>query len=215
MDCCRCPGIALFSTRLTPSETPPPRPSRYGMNYTTPSFLPSFLPSSLLPSNFASPAFDSLLLPTSILISFLPLFLSSSPMSCNHQAAASLTASFRWCLTGTPLQNKPDDIQSLFHFLRVHPVQDKSVFQQVVSKPIQLGEETGLTRLRLLLSTVSLRRAKAIIAGSVPPKTCVDSRVRLTGRAEDVYSVLFQSARLVVKTLLQVRIYTNILTAYY
>lgn len=96
------------------------------------------------------------------------------------------------------------DFQSLFQFLRVHPVQDKSVFQQVVSKPIQLGEEQGLTRLRLLLSTVSLRRAKAIIAGSVPPKTCVDSRVRLTGRAEDVYAVLFKSARLVVKALLQV-----------
>ena len=76
------------------------------------------------------------------------------------------------------------------------------MFQQVVSKPIQLGEEQGLTRLRLLLSTVSLRRAKAIIAGSVPLKTCVDSRVRLTGRAEEVYGVLFKSARLLVKALL-------------
>lgn len=127
---------------------------------------------------------------------------SMSHIPSIHQAAASLIASYRWCLTGTPLQNKPDDIQSLFQFLRVHPVQDKSVFQQVVSKPIQLGEEQGLTRLRLLLSTVSLRRAKAIIAGSVPPKTCVDSRVRLTGRAEEVYTVLFKSARLLVKALL-------------
>ena len=133
------------------------------------------------------------------------VFSSACLSSSNHQAAASLDASYRWCLTGTPLQNKPDDIQSLFHFLRVHPVQDKSVFQQVVSKPIQLGEEQGLARLRLLLSTVSLRRAKAVIAGSVSPKTCVDSRVRLTGRAEEVYGVLFKSARLLVKALLQVR----------
>ena len=41
---------------------------------------------------------------------------------CNTaQAAFALTARHRWCLSGTPLQNRVNELYSLVRFLRVHP----------------------------------------------------------------------------------------------
>ena len=41
---------------------------------------------------------------------------------CNTaQAAFALTARYRWCLTGTPLQNRVNELYSLIRFLRLHP----------------------------------------------------------------------------------------------
>eukprot|EP00892_Ulva_mutabilis_P003353 jgi/Ulvmu1/138/UM001_0142.1 len=41
---------------------------------------------------------------------------------CNTaQSAFALTARYRWCLTGTPLQNRVNELYSLIRFLRLHP----------------------------------------------------------------------------------------------
>ncbi len=38
------------------------------------------------------------------------------------RAATALKADCRWCLTGTPLVNSPEDIQALFQFLKLPPL---------------------------------------------------------------------------------------------
>ena len=41
---------------------------------------------------------------------------------CNTaQSAFALQARYRWCLTGTPLQNRVNELYSLIRFLRLHP----------------------------------------------------------------------------------------------
>jgi len=40
-----------------------------------------------------------------------------SPTTYLHKRVAELDAKFRWCLTGTPIQNRLDDIGALFAFL--------------------------------------------------------------------------------------------------
>lgn len=47
-----------------------------------------------------------------------------------NQASCALKSTFRWCITGTPLQNKPEDIQSLLAFVRAAPLDDPHVFNR-------------------------------------------------------------------------------------
>ena len=64
------------------------------------------------------------------------------------------------CLTGTPFINNPTDIQSLFSIMKVHPLEDKSVFKYYIQDPILERKEIGLSKLRLALASLCLRRTK-------------------------------------------------------
>ncbi|GMK57535.1 hypothetical protein CspeluHIS016_0403690 [Cutaneotrichosporon spelunceum] len=77
------------------------------------------------------------------------------------EAAYSLTAKFRWCLTGTPIQNNVDELYSLFKFLRAKPLDDWSVFRSRVSVEVTEGR-TGIAmkRLHVILKAIMLRRTK-------------------------------------------------------
>lgn len=93
--------------------------------------------------------------------------------SRTFQAVAALQAQHRLCLTGTPLQNKPDDIQSLFQFLLVEPFAQRDIFRRSISQPIRDGQgaDTGLALLRALMSHYALRRHKTTVSLELPPKT--------------------------------------------
>lgn len=47
------------------------------------------------------------------------------------QACLALSSRYRWCMTGTPMVNKPEDIGALFSFLRLTPASNPRVFTQV------------------------------------------------------------------------------------
>jgi len=76
-------------------------------------------------------------------------------------ACKALQTTYRLCLTGTPLQNKPEDIHSLFSFLGVEPLGDAQIFRRAVSQPIQNGDDVGLALLRTMMAHVALRRNKS------------------------------------------------------
>eukprot|EP00010_Vexillifera_abyssalis_P009336 CAMPEP_0201546324 /NCGR_PEP_ID=MMETSP0173_2-20130828/2634_1 /ASSEMBLY_ACC=CAM_ASM_000268 /TAXON_ID=218659 /ORGANISM="Vexillifera sp., Strain DIVA3 564/2" /LENGTH=954 /DNA_ID=CAMNT_0047954953 /DNA_START=468 /DNA_END=3329 /DNA_ORIENTATION=- len=76
------------------------------------------------------------------------------------RAAFMLRAERRWCVSGTPIQNKLDDLFSLLHFLRVEHYGKYSYWSTVILKPIKNGDNSGYQRLRAILSTLLLRRTK-------------------------------------------------------
>ena len=53
------------------------------------------------------------------------MFLLKAAETNQAQTAKALLADIRWCLTGTPIQNKLEDLQSLFSFLRYYPFSHK------------------------------------------------------------------------------------------
>ena len=112
-----------------------------------------------------------------------------------HAAALALRSSLRWALTGTPIQNRADDAQPLFAFLRAVPLADWSVWNRAVGRPVRDGDPAGLARMRLLLRAMSLRRTKALLSHLIPPKVVEVHSVKLDPASRDAYDALFRSAR--------------------
>ncbi|KAH9324867.1 hypothetical protein KI387_005045 [Taxus chinensis] len=76
------------------------------------------------------------------------------------QAVFALVADCRWCLTGTPIQNRLEDAYSLLHFLRVEPWSNWGWWYKLIQKPYEEGDERGLKLVQAILKPLMLRRTK-------------------------------------------------------
>ncbi|CAD8133182.1 unnamed protein product [Paramecium pentaurelia] len=74
------------------------------------------------------------------------------------KSAYSLEADFRWCLTGTPMQNKHDDLFSLLQFLRVETFSEYFWWNTYINK--EENEEDQQRILSQILQPIILRRTK-------------------------------------------------------
>ncbi|KAK6536675.1 hypothetical protein TWF281_000896 [Arthrobotrys megalospora] len=86
-------------------------------------------------------------------------------------ACYALKAHYRWCLTGTPLQNNVDELQSLIRFLRVDPYADKGKWKQDITRLLNSNKAgLALKRIRALLGSIMLRRTKAVLQAASDEK---------------------------------------------
>jgi SWI/SNF-related matrix-associated actin-dependent regulator of chromatin subfamily A3 len=72
----------------------------------------------------------------------------------------------RWCLTGTPIQNRLEDIGSLLAFLRADPFHSLSTFRKYIATPFDEGNKRrklAIERFTLLLDSMCLRRTKDLL----------------------------------------------------
>ncbi|WVQ61960.1 uncharacterized protein L199_000093 [Kwoniella botswanensis] len=77
------------------------------------------------------------------------------------KAAVALKAKYRWCLTGTPIQNSVEELFSLFKFLRARPLDDWEDFRDRIIKPVKDGKtKLAMKRLHVILKAIMLRRTK-------------------------------------------------------
>ncbi|OJJ43211.1 hypothetical protein ASPZODRAFT_123900 [Penicilliopsis zonata CBS 506.65] len=82
------------------------------------------------------------------------------------RACYELDANSRWCLTGTPIQNRLEDIGNLFSFLRVSPLDRLSMFRKYIAIPFDESQERRILarqNLALLMDSVCIRRTKEIL----------------------------------------------------
>ena len=80
------------------------------------------------------------------------------------QAACSLDAQFRWCLTGTPMQNNLDELQSLIKFLRIKPYDELAAWRDQITKPLNNGRGgLAIQRLQVYLKAFMKRRTKDVL----------------------------------------------------
>lgn len=84
-----------------------------------------------------------------------------NPSSKIFNAACEISARFRWCLTGTPIQNSLDDFGSLLSFIGVPPFVTRDQYRFWISSPIFLNHEHSLRTLQKLVRATCLRRTKA------------------------------------------------------
>ncbi|GKT49800.1 DNA repair protein RAD5B [Colletotrichum spaethianum] len=87
------------------------------------------------------------------------------PATTFFHACRALHANSRWCLTGTPIQNKLGDIGALFAFIRAKPFDEPAMFRRYIEVPFeQHGDPKKIKeRLILLLDSLCLRRTKELL----------------------------------------------------
>ena len=89
------------------------------------------------------------------------------------QAARSLNRTRSWALTGTPIENHPDDLVNIFAFV----------------DPDRIPPETPPKRLPVYTSDCILRRTKDVVQSDMPPKIVRDLEVELTPAQRTAYSM--------------------------
>ncbi|KAK5123572.1 hypothetical protein LTR85_002610 [Meristemomyces frigidus] len=80
------------------------------------------------------------------------------------QACCALNSWYRWCLTGTPMQNNLDELQSLIKFLRIKPYSELPNWKAQITQPMKAGRGgLAMRRLQLFLGAFMKRRTKDIL----------------------------------------------------
>lgn len=84
------------------------------------------------------------------------------------KAILSLHSQRRWSVTGTPIQNRLEDLLSVTKFLGLFPYDDRARFGQYILSPFKTGNASVLASLRVLVDSFTLRRVKDKI--DLPPR---------------------------------------------
>ncbi|GME23591.1 Snf2 family helicase [Neofusicoccum parvum] len=80
------------------------------------------------------------------------------------QASYALRSHYRWCLTGTPMQNNLDELQSLIRFLRIKPYDELSRWKNDIAGPMKNGRgNLAMRRLQVFLKAFMKRRTKDVL----------------------------------------------------
>jgi len=103
-----------------------------------------------------------------------------------------LNAQYFLCLTGTPLQNRLSDVQSLIQLLKIRPWSEEWIWKQYLIPNIQVGSVHAIKTLNRLMEAICLRRTKDVLL-NLPPKTERAVVVHLSSEWQKVSHELHQT----------------------
>lgn len=113
-----------------------------------------------------------------------------NPDSQAARAAFGLKARTRIALSGTPIENRLEELWSLMHFANPGLLGGRSAFEERVSKPIADGSATALQSLRERIKPFVLRRRKSDVLAELPPRTDVVLYCELDAHERAVYDAV-------------------------
>lgn len=114
-----------------------------------------------------------------------------NPRSKVSQAASSLRARQRLCLSGTPLENHLGELWALFNFLMPGWLGSETEFNQQYRTPIERqADSLRLAHLHTRVRPLMLRRRKDEVARELPPKSEFIHWVELSDAQRDRYESL-------------------------
>lgn len=118
-----------------------------------------------------------------------------NPESQAARAAFALPARFHLALSGTPVENRLDELWSLMHFANRGLLGGRSRFAETIEKPVVNGDEAALAALRTRIKPFVLRRLKREVAPDLPPRTESVMHVELDERERAIYDAVRAAAR--------------------
>ncbi len=113
-----------------------------------------------------------------------------NPGSQVARAAYRLEAKWRLAMTGTPVENRVEELWSQLHFLNRGLLGGRSDFQERYARPVAAGDQAALERLRRRVRPFVLRRLKREVAKELPPRTDVVLRCELGREEQAVYDAV-------------------------
>jgi SNF2-related domain/Helicase conserved C-terminal domain len=118
-----------------------------------------------------------------------------NPDSQVARAAYRLQARRRLVLSGTPVENRLEELWSLMHFLNPGLLGGRQHFQERYARPITAGQAGAAARLRERLRPFILRRRKHEVATELPPRTDIVLHCLLTADEQRVYEAIRAATR--------------------
>jgi len=118
-----------------------------------------------------------------------------NPDSQVARAAFALRARWRVAVTGTPVENRLEELWSQMHFASPGLLGSLASFQARWARPIAAGEPGVAETLRLRLRPFVLRRTKREVAPELPPRTERVLRCELDADERAVYDAILAATR--------------------
>ncbi len=113
-----------------------------------------------------------------------------NPDSQVARAAFALNADFRLVMTGTPVENRLDELWSLMHFANRGLLGGRREFDGDLARPIAEGMAGAAETLRQRIRPFVLRRRKAEVAPELPPRSEVTLPITLDERERGLYDTI-------------------------
>jgi SNF2 family DNA or RNA helicase len=118
-----------------------------------------------------------------------------NPDSQVARAAFRMQADFRVALTGTPVENRLEELWSQFQVLNRGLLGARKDFDARYARPIGTGDPDAAARLRERIRPFVLRRLKRDVATELPPRTDVVLRAELSESERAVYDAVRAATR--------------------
>jgi superfamily II DNA or RNA helicase len=113
-----------------------------------------------------------------------------NPDSQVARAAYALNADFRLAMTGTPVENRLDELWSLMHFANRGLLGGRRDFDAETARPISDGVPGAAESLRQRIRPFVLRRRKAEVAPELPPRCEATFKIDLNERERGIYDAV-------------------------
>jgi hypothetical protein len=113
-----------------------------------------------------------------------------NPDSQVTRAAYRLRADFRVTLSGTPVENRLEELWSQFQFTNPGLLGSRQYFQDQYATPIQDGRPDAAKQLRTKIRPFLLRRLKSDVAKELPPRTDLVLECDLSDDERAVYDAI-------------------------
>ncbi|HYO55901.1 DEAD/DEAH box helicase [Archangium sp.] len=118
-----------------------------------------------------------------------------NPDSQVARAAYGLRAAFRVALSGTPIENRLEELWSLMHFTNRGLLGGRKEFEERWARPVSDNQKGAAEQLRARIRPFVLRRLKRDVAPELPPRTESVRHVTLNERERAVYDAVYAATR--------------------
>ncbi|TXG92505.1 DEAD/DEAH box helicase [Rhodococcus rhodnii] len=117
-----------------------------------------------------------------------------NPRTRVSKAARAVVADAKIALTGTPVENRLEELWALLDLVAPQLFGNRTQFRRRFTRPITSGSLDAATRLHKAIEPVVLMRKKSQVAGTLPPKIHTDLVCDLTEEQQHLYDRLLEKA---------------------